>query len=101
MVKMGRAASAALVLMAMCATAASSAPAAWAGTRSDDPRYGLVHGCYALQAPGGRFVERRPAGGYAATASRRAGAEVFRMQATALGRYLLYGRDRDFLGTTG
>ncbi|MDX6640815.1 MAG: hypothetical protein QOF12_1826 [Solirubrobacteraceae bacterium] len=43
-----------------------------------DARYGLVHGCYELQGPGAQ-------------------AGPFRMQATALGKYLLYTRDRRVL----
>lgn len=45
-------------------------------------RYSLVHGCYALTAAKGRPL---------------AGAGHVRMQATALGRYLLYLPDRTFL----
>jgi hypothetical protein len=45
-------------------------------------RYSLVHGCYALSSATGRPL---------------AGAAHVRMQATALGRYLLYLPDRTFL----
>ena len=66
--------------------------------QDSDARYRLVHGCYALEA-GGKLVAKDPAGGYTASASDGGAAEAFRMQATTLGRYLLYGRARDFLGT--
>src|SRR4051794_1230705 len=45
-------------------------------------RYSLVHGCYSLQSASGRAL---------------AGGEHVRMQATALGRYLLYRPDSTFL----
>jgi hypothetical protein len=45
-------------------------------------RYSLVHGCYALSSANGRPL---------------AGAEHIRMQATTLGRYLLYRPDSTFL----
>ncbi len=59
-------------------------------------RYSLVHGCYSLSPQGGAVVGK-VAGGYAPTEP----AEAFRMQATDLGRYLLYGRDGDFLAVDG
>lgn len=67
-----------------------------AAPAADPPtRYSLVHGCYALQSvANGRYVVRRPDAGYRAEATTAAGGEAFRMQATALGRYLLYGRDQ-------
>jgi microsomal dipeptidase-like Zn-dependent dipeptidase len=53
--------------------------------------YALVHGCYALQnAASGRYVTR-DALGYAASSTSAVAAVPFRMQATALGRYLFYG----------
>ncbi|WP_320668662.1 membrane dipeptidase [Patulibacter defluvii] len=91
-VRFGRGAGAALVaLLVLLATAwPASASAAELPTR-----YSLVHGCYALQSVAtGRFVVRRADGGYRAEAIAAGGAEAFRMQATALGRYLFYGRDR-------
>ena len=52
-----------------------------------------ANGCYALRdANTDRFVVR-DALGYAATAPTAAAATPFRLQATALGRYLLYGPD--------
>lgn len=74
-------------------------PAAIAQATSDDSsRFSLVHGCYALRSLAtGQYVVKAPDGSYAATAGSAAAGEPFRMQATELGRYLLYGRARDFL----
>jgi len=72
---------AALVLSALLAPAAGAAD-----------RYSLVHGCYALRTADGRYVAK-DALGYAAAARPLSAATPFRMQATALGRYLLYGPD--------
>ena len=64
-------------------------------------RYDLAGGCYALQAPNGRWVARA-GDGFAATARTPAKAEPFSFKATDLGSYLLYGTQRDFLaGATG
>lgn len=66
-------------------------------TTKASSRYSLAGGCYALRSESrGRFVAQR-GGGYGASASTVSGAEPFRMQATDLGKYLLYGKDRDFL----
>jgi hypothetical protein len=64
-------------------------------------RYSIVHGCFALKpASGGGFIAQTGSG-YTASAPRKSAAEPFRMQATDLGTYLLYGPARDFLGLTG
>ncbi|MDX6655334.1 MAG: hypothetical protein QOH62_127 [Solirubrobacteraceae bacterium] len=76
-------------------------PAAAVAGGGDDPKYALVHGCFALRAASGQFVAKDGAGGYAATANDVAGAEPFRMQATDLGRYMLYGKAGDFLAADG
>jgi hypothetical protein len=55
-----------------------AAPPAGAATT----RYSLVHGCYALTGADGRTVP---------------GTERVRMQASALGRYLLYRPDQRFV----
>ena len=74
-------------------------PVATAGAATA-ARYGLVHGCYALQAADGRFLAK--AGDtYAAIAADAGSAEAFRMQATRLGDYLLYGVHKDFLADSG
>ena len=78
--------------LALCLTVAGLAIAAAPAGAAD--RYSLAGGCYSLRAHTGQLVAKTQDGGY------RAGggdAEAFRMQATALGRYLLYGRARDFL----
>ena len=54
-----------------------------AATASAQNRYELVHGCYDLQSGG------QKAGG------------PYRLQATELGRYLLYTKDRKFLSASG
>lgn len=61
-----------------------------------DAVYGLVHGCYGLKSvANGQFVAA-DGPGYRASAPSLDGAEGFRMQATALGRYLLYSRTKAF-----
>jgi hypothetical protein len=50
-------------------------------------RYGFVHGCYSFQDGGGQLIA--PESG------------PFRMQATTLGEYLLYGVHEDFLADPG
>src|SRR3954451_23326707 len=58
-------------------------------------RYSIANGCYALVSkPTGQQVGKSPTGGYRLTG---VGGEGFRMQATALGEYLFYGRARDFM----
>ncbi len=63
-------------------------------------RHSLVHGCYSLQPASGGFVQKS-AGGYDTRGTAPPRSEAFRMQATDLGRYLLFGRDRDFLAVAG
>src|SRR6478736_2488681 len=75
---MGRGARALSAAIATLAVAASSAHA-------QDPKYALVHGCYQLKASSGQLVAGGP----------------FRMQATDLGRYMLYGKAGNFLGPDG
>jgi hypothetical protein len=84
----------ALCIAAAPAQAGERASAAQAG----QTRYSLVHGCYALRSRSlDRLVAKSVGGGYAAAAGDASAAEAFRMQATALGRYLLYGKQQDFL----
>src|SRR4051794_16175563 len=66
-----------LALVALLLAAAPAAEAAKAQTR-----YSLVHGCYALKGPDGKALP---------------GAAQVRMQATTLGRYLLYLPDSTYL----
>src|SRR5579859_567673 len=51
---------------------------------ADATRYSLAHGCYTLRSPAGGRAIARASG-------------PFRMQAAALGIYLIYGRRRDYL----
>lgn len=55
-------------------------------------KYRLQGGCYALQAPDGSYINK-VGGRYFSQADRPAEAAHFRMQATALGRYMLYDAD--------
>ena len=89
---------------ALVATMAMAAPAWGSGAGigpppSDDSRYTLANGCFALGQGGSYAV--KAAGGYESSAGSIAGAEPFRMQATDLGRYLLYDSDREFLADSG
>lgn len=61
--------------------------------------YRLAGGCYAMRAADGKYVRRDATGGYAATAG-RSGAEGFRMQATALGRFMLFDRGEQLVAAT-
>jgi microsomal dipeptidase-like Zn-dependent dipeptidase len=76
---------------------APRAVAAPAGSPIPDDRYVMAGGCYAVRSLAlGRYLSRA-AGGVAATAATRTGAEPFHFQATALGSYLLYGTAQDFV----
>ena len=55
-------------------------------------RYEVANGCFSVRAPSGLLV--KSGDGYRASPGEP---ERFRMQATALGKYLLYGSERDFL----
>lgn len=91
-------AGAVLTVATLTAVAASPEPADAA--QAKQTRYSLVGNCYGLRAIGqGRFLAR-DGDGFASTAGRD-GAEAFRMQATDLGRYLLYGSGKDFLALSG
>ena len=80
--------------LALTAVLAAAAPAAQA-----QDRYALANGCYGLKSLStGSFAAKTADGGFTANAD-QAKAERFRMQATDLGRYLLYGKDRDFLAS--
>jgi hypothetical protein len=85
----------------VAAAAPAQAPPArsLAAVTGADRRYALANGCYALHSPDGFAV--KSLGGYGASAATTGEAEGFRMQATALGSYLFYGRDRDFMAANG
>jgi hypothetical protein len=86
------------VRAATFAAPATAPPArSLAAATGDDRRYALANGCYALRSQSANgFVAKVP-GGYGVSAASVGAAEGFRMQATALGSYLFYGRDRDFM----
>ena len=82
-------------MLAACLALVGSA----AGEARAQDRYALAGGCYALKSVAtGKFVVKAADGRYRATAGAAGAAEPFRMQATALGRYLFYGAERDFMG---
>jgi microsomal dipeptidase-like Zn-dependent dipeptidase len=87
----------AAVVLVVCASACGLfAPAA-----SAVDIYSFANGCYALRdANTGSFVTRDDLG-YATTALTAASATPFRLQATALGSYLLYGPDAQMPGAVG
>jgi microsomal dipeptidase-like Zn-dependent dipeptidase len=83
-----------LLVLAVVVAGVSSAGVA----QADDARYALAGGCYGLKSvASGRFVVKAADGSYTASASGVGAAEPFHMQATALGRYLFYGRASDFM----
>ncbi len=85
-----KARSAAKVLTTLAVSvAALTGPLAPAASATDV--YGIANGCYALkESYSGKYVVRA-GNNYTATAATAAAATPFRLQATALGRYLLYG----------
>ncbi len=84
--------------VATTAAPAKAPPArSLAAATGDDRRYALANGCYALRSQSAGGFVAKAAGGYRASAASVGEAEAFRMQATALGSYLFYGRDRDFM----
>lgn len=93
-----------LVTLAAMLAVAAAAPTSAAAARSVEvTRYSLAGGCYALRSEHlDRFVTKTPQGDYRVSAAGPAGAaERFRMQATTLGQYLFYGRERDFMAVAG
>lgn len=84
-----------LTAVAAALVAAGSAGAAPAQAEAEAaPVYRLAGGCFALQdSESGAYVAR-DGRGYGLGAAALGAATPFRLQATALGRYLLYGPDR-------
>ena len=95
----------AAAVLGLAALGAGAAPAVAqdaADASAADARYALVNGCYALRSRStGRIVASGPDGGYRTTASSAADGERLRMQATGLGRYLLFGAQGDFIAAGG
>src|SRR3954447_17273575 len=84
--------------LVVVALALLSLPAAAHGANT---RYALANGCYALQSQSaGKLVAKDGSGGYSATEASTGTAEPFRMKATALGHYLFFGRQSDFMGAS-
>ena len=81
---------AALTAAALCISVLALAPA---GAGATTTRYSLANGCYALRAVNGGQYVAKAGSSYFANGATLAAATPFRMQATALGRYLLYGPD--------
>ncbi|CAA9510114.1 MAG: Sphingolipid ceramide N-deacylase [uncultured Solirubrobacteraceae bacterium] len=81
-----------LLCLALLALAVLAPAAQAAGEQ-----YALVNGCWSLKVKATGGVVGKDGSGYKAGAP----AEAFRMQATDLGKYLLYGRARDFLTDGG
>jgi hypothetical protein len=89
------------LLAALCALGAALVPGgagAVTKAQSADDRYTLAGGCFGLRSKSlGRFVVKASGGGYAATAADAGSGEAIRMQATELGKYLMFGKDKDFV----
>ena len=95
-----RAALALIATIACLLTGAAPGAPESAAAAAKQSRYSLAGNCYGLRPVGeGKFVARAGEG-FAATAGRD-GAEPFRMQATDLGRYLLYASGEDFVALSG
>ncbi len=90
----------AAALVAAVAALSATQSASAAPPPAGDPVYDLVGNCYALKSVATGRLVARDGDGYRASAAGTDGAEGFRMQATALGRYLLYGRMMDFPAET-
>ena len=89
------------LLLALALTA-PLVDASVAAAQSDNARYELANGCYALRSQSlGRFVVKTGDGHYSASAATVGEAEVFRMKATELGQYMLFGRENDYLARGG
>ena len=84
-------------LLALLAALLVAAPAAAAP--GQDAVYALTKGCYGLRAvDAGTFVVK-DGSSWRASADVVGAAEPFRMQATTLGQYMLFGRAGDFVAT--
>ena len=74
------------------------APASEAASAQN--RYTLANGCFALKPRAPASFVAKAGDGYRAAAPSTGAAEPFFMKATALGKYMLYGRERDYLAGT-
>src|SRR5687767_54908 len=104
MPRLARFALATTVVALLALPASASAQSTAGGYGSDataDDRYSIVHGCFALRSQSNGSYVAKSGAGYAASAGAIGGATPFRMQATDLGKYLLYDPDQEFLAATG
>ena len=85
------------------AAVTAGGPAAGVALAADQrPAYELVHGCFALQSAGAAAaLVQGPDGSWRAAAKDAGAAEPFRLQATDLAHYLLFGKDKDFFAGNG
>lgn len=67
--------------------------------RSPEDRYALAGGCYSVLSQEGRYVSKTESG-FEATVEDVSAAEPFHFQATDLGRYLMFGSQKDFLAVS-
>ena len=86
-----------LSLLVLVVVLVAAAPAA----AQAEPAYSLANGCYALRTADGKFVAKGADGSLRPTASAPGEAEPFRMQATRLGQFLLYGKQGDYASGAG
>ena len=85
------------VLGLVLAAVLLAAPSAEAASTKD--RFTLANGCFALKR-GAALRRRRRATATTPPRPARPTAERFYFKATALGKYMLYGRQRDYLAGT-
>ncbi|MFY9587172.1 MAG: hypothetical protein WAT66_06935 [Actinomycetota bacterium] len=89
-----------LLLVATLTGTSASTPSTENGRReTPEDRYAMAGGCYTVRAANGRYVIR-DGQGFIASAPDPVGAEPFHFQATDLGRYLLFGKQADFLAVS-
>jgi hypothetical protein len=87
--------------IATCLTLLACGVVALPATASADIRYSPAQQCWAIQdAASGKFLAKQGSA-YTASAGTAAAAEPFHFQATALARYLLFGKAGDFLAANG
>jgi hypothetical protein len=84
------------LLVATLSACACILPAASSAAPRPTNRYTLANGCYQLRSSSLNQLVIQDNGRYAAGLGDNG--ERFRMEATGLGTYLLYGHNRDFLG---
>ena len=80
------------------ASAASAGAESAGASQTAQTRYSVANGCFVLRSRSqGGLVAKAAGGGYQAAASGTGHAEPFRFKATALGSYLLYGEQGDYM----